>query len=234
MIIRLFLTFGFLLNVVSSFQHPYTTSMTNRIPILYSHDVSFLTEAYYDIKNVLVPHDVYSTVAVECANIVVRSLFNDDKKKWNFVYKLDSVLFCSCFLLGIPQTFNPLLIHFFSIQQKKNLKKETKVVFLGLSKWLIYNKLIHIISYSNDYLWKEESIFFSSVVATLFVSSICYFIHEKSCFDIFFKKEITQILFFEHFKQLLDHTYPLHTELPFASLIDFIEIFPFGYSLNEI
>ena len=80
MIIRLFLTFGFLLNVVSCFQHPYTTSMTNRIPVLYSHDVSFLTEAYYDIKNVLVPHDVYSTVAVECANIVVRSLFNDDKK----------------------------------------------------------------------------------------------------------------------------------------------------------
>lgn len=187
-----------------------------RTSLLRSHDVSFLTEAYFDIKNVLVPHDVYTTVAMECANIAVR--FLSEKKKWTFTYKFDSLLFCVCFLLGIPQTFNTLLIEFFSIQTNRDLRKETTLVLLGLSKWFVYNSLIRTLCFS-----KEETFLVSSLIATLAVSSLHYLVTEGSRSSLFFRSELAQILFFEHVKQLLDLTYPLHTELPFALFLESIE-----------
>ena len=52
-------------SLVLGFNSPFRKERTS---LLRSHDVSFLTEVYCDIKNVLVPHDIYTSVAmyVEC------------------------------------------------------------------------------------------------------------------------------------------------------------------------
>ena len=102
-------------SLVLGFNSPFRKERTS---LLRSHDVSFLTEVYCDIKNVLVPHDIYTTVAMECSDLAVWCI---SEKKWTFTYKFDSLLFCVCFFLGIPQTFNNLLIEFFSIQRDRDL-----------------------------------------------------------------------------------------------------------------
>ena len=61
-----------------------------------SHD-AFIVEVYNDIKNVLVPHDVYSTVAAECSNIVVQNMICCSQTNSTVYCKLDYVLFVAAF-----------------------------------------------------------------------------------------------------------------------------------------
>ena len=208
---------AFIFELCSCFQNPAKLSHSLKTK-LHDHHY-FYIDAYNDIKNALVPHDVYSTVAAETANMFVRTVIKNEKKS-AMNYKLDSVLFFGCFFLGIPQTFNPLIISLLSIDLKKDYKKETICTFVGISKWLIYNKLIQILGVRD-----EEIFVFSSFVATSCASSLKYLLTKEDYkTDVFFTKEMSQILCFENTKQLLEYIYPLNTELPFAALIDVLEL----------
>ena len=209
---------AFVFDLCSCFQIPTKSSYSLRTTL---HDHHFFyIDVYNDIKNALVPHDVYSTVAAETANIFVSTVIKKETKKSEVNYKLDSVLFVGCFFLGIPQTFNPLIISLLSIDVNKDYKKETICTFVGISKWLIYNKLIQVFGVRD-----EEIFVFSSFVATCCASSLKHFLIKKDYkTDVSFKKEMSQILCFENTKQLLEYIYPLDTELPFAALIDLLEL----------
>ena len=205
----------------SCFQTPSRTRTQRTIR---SHD-PFLLEVYNDIKNVLVPHDVYSTVAAECANIVVQNTISPSRTNSTAIdYKLDSVLFCCCFFLGIPQTFNPVIVSFVSVQSTNDSTKKFKTAFFGIFKWLIYNELSGKIYTGDVFVFQEETILLSSIIATIVVSTAYFIGAEENNRELFLKKEVAQIVCVEHFKQLLNNVYPLHTELPFASLIDTMEI----------
>ena len=209
---------AFVFELCSCFQTPKKSSYSSRTALQDHH--YFYIDAYSDIKNALIPHDVYSTVAAETANIFVRTFVKRNEKQSAVNYKVDSVLYFGCFFLGIPQTFNPLIISLLSIDLNKDYKKETICTFVGISKWLIYNKLIRVFG-----LRDEEIIVFSSFVATSCATSLKYlFTKENYKVDVFFQKEMTQILCFENTKQLLEYIYPLDAEMPFAALVDELEL----------
>ena len=204
----------------SCFQTP---SRTRTQRTFRSHD-PFLLEVYNDIKDVLVPHDVYSTVAAECANIVVQNTMSPSQTNSTTIhYKMDSVLFCCFFFLGIPQTFNPVIVSFVSFQSPNDSTKKFRTAFFGIFKWLIYNQLNGKIYSGDVFIFKEETILLSSIIATIVVSTAYFILSKEKNRDLFLKKEVAQIVCVEHFKQVLNNVYPLHTELPFASLIDTIE-----------
>ena len=193
---------------------------------------SFLLDAYLDLKNVLVPRDVYSTVAIETANLFVR-LFGRKHEPMSpapFKYRTDSLLFISCFFLGIPQTFNPLLVSLVSIDGEKKFKKKAICAAVGISKWLIYNKLIALIGSGVDIVSSEELFITSGVIAAFCASTLKYVLNESLRTDThgfdaeyFMKKEVAQIFVFENAKQALNGVYPLHTELLFSTLVDTLE-----------
>ena len=200
-----------------------TLSRTRTPRTLRSHD-PFLVEVYNDIKNVLVPHDVYSTVAAECANIVVQNTNNYSQVNATVQYKLDSVLFCCCFFLGIPQTFNPVIVSIISVQSPNDSTKKIQTALFSIFKWLIYNYLSQTIYTGDVFVLKEETILFSSFISTLVVSTAFFIKSRENNRELFLKKEVAQIVCVEHFKQILNQVYPLHTELPFASLLDTMEM----------
>ena len=214
--VTIFLSFVF--QFCSCFRIPPKTSHTLRTTLHDQH--YFYIDAYNDIKNALIPHDVYSTVAAETANMFIRVVVKKTEKNRSTVkYRLDSAIFFGCFFLGIPQTFNPLILSLLSIDLSKDYKKETICTTVGICKWLIYNKTIQVFGSRN-----EETFILSSFLATACASCLKYFFTDNYRADVFFKTEMSQILCFEHTKLMLEHIYPLDTELPFAALIDLVEL----------
>ena len=186
------------------------------------HDHHFYMDAYNDIKNSLLPHDIYTTIASESANMFVRNIMKKTEQNSTTTVNntVDSVLFFGCCFMGIPQTFNPFII---SAWCKNDNKKQTICTFVDISKWLIYSKLVQMFG-------RDEATFLcSSFIATSFSSAVKYLLLQNYRVDVFFKKEIIQILFFEHTKDILEYLYPLDIEMPFATLVDQLEL-----ELNEL
>ena len=163
-------------------------------------------------------------MAAECANIVVQNTNNYSQANATVQYKLDSVLFCCCFFLGIPQTFNPVIVSIISVQSPNDSTKKIQTALFSIFKWLIYNYLSQTIYTGDVFVLKEETILFSSFISTLVVSTAFFIKSRENNRELFLKKEVAQIVCVEHFKQILNQVYPLHTELPFASLLDTMEM----------
>ena len=110
------------------------------------------------------------------------------------------------------------------------MKKETICAFVGISKWLIYNKLTILIGIgTTNFLVNEHIILISSMVATLIAFSIksvlvtiAQDIHYVETINpnSFIEKEVTQIVVTEQLKNILKNLYFFNNELPFANLFD--------------
>ena len=76
---------AFVFDLCSCFQIPTKSSYSLRTTL---HDHHFFyIDVYNDIKNALVPHDVYSTVAAETANIFVSTVIKKRQKSLKLITK---------------------------------------------------------------------------------------------------------------------------------------------------
>ena len=189
-------------------------------------------DVFNNLKNVIIPHDACSMIAAESTNVFIcQFLKKTIDKKYCFTNKIDFFLFLSCFCFGIPQTFNPIIIALINMDFKNNFKKETICAFVGISKWLIYNKLITFIGIeTTSYLVNEHIILISSMIATLIAFSIkstlvtiAKDIHYVETLNpnSFLEKEVTQNVVTEQLKDILKNINLLNNELPFANLLEF-------------
>ena len=214
----------------SNSQYYNSRSLQNKVIPLKS-----LNEQCIDIcsnlKNVVIPHDICSMIAAESTNVFIcQFLKKTIDRKYCITNKIDFFLFLWCFSFGIPQTFNPIIISLINLDLKKNLKKETICAFVGISKWLIYNKLTTLIGIgTTNFLVNEHIILISSMVATLIAFSIksvlvtiAQDIHYVETLNpnSFLEKEVTQIVVTEQLKNILKNLYFFNNELPFANLFD--------------
>ena len=91
---RVTIFISFVFRFCSCFRIPSKTSHTLKTTLHDQH--YFYIDAYNDIKNALVPHDVYSTVAAETANMFIRFVIKKTENKSTVKYRLDSAIFFGC------------------------------------------------------------------------------------------------------------------------------------------
>ena len=191
-------------------------------------------DVFSNLKNVIIPHDACSMIAAESTNVFIcQFLKKTTDRKYYFTNKIDFFLFLWCFCLGIPQTFNPIIVSLMNMNLQKNLKKETICALVSISKWLVYNQLIALINIeTTNYLVNEHIVLISSMIATLIAFSIKSVLItiakdinyvETLNSNIFLEKEVTQIVVTEQLKYILKNINFLNNELPFANLLDILE-----------
>ena len=191
-------------------------------------------DVFSNLKNVIIPHDACSMIAAESTNVIIcQFLKKTTDRKYYFTNKIDFFLFLWCFCLGIPQTFNPIIISLIHMDFKKNFKKEMICSLVGISKWLIYNKLVTLIGIgTTSYFVNEHIILISSMIATLIafsIKSVLVTIAKDIQYvetlnpNSFLEKEVTQIVVTEQLKDILKNINFLNNELPLANLLDIFD-----------